>query len=260
MFSNLFGHSPQGTGKAGFDICFTGDTLVKTEDGNKQIKDIKLGDKVYTENIETGEKGFKSVKQVFVNDAYTLLHITVKDTVIKTTFPHPFYVVGKGRVEAKDLVVGDVLKLANGETTEVRALEVEELENPVKVYNFEVEDWHTYYVSEYGVLVHNTGSNPCAAGSKVTRNQAFRAAKQDAGIPTSSQYTTHKYVFDGSTENRTVYQFDVNGENKYIILHEEDAMGRGSHFHGADDAYGSPLDKCRYNQYDGHYPEDFDGF
>ncbi|MDE6016159.1 MAG: HINT domain-containing protein, partial [Acetatifactor sp.] len=25
----------------------------------------------------------------------------------------------------------------------------------VKVYNFEVEDWHTYYVAELGVLVHN---------------------------------------------------------------------------------------------------------
>jgi len=152
----------EGAGNAGFGICFTGETLVKTEDGDKQIKGIQVGDKVYSENAETGEKGYRSVKQVFVNEAYTLLHITVKDTVIKTTFPHPFYVVGKEWVEAKDLLVGDVMKLANGETTEVKALEVEELENPVKVYNFEVEDWHTYYVSEYGVLVHNKGSNPCA--------------------------------------------------------------------------------------------------
>ena len=29
------------------------------------------------------------------------------------------------------------------------------LEAPVKVYNFNVEDYHTYYVSEYGILVHN---------------------------------------------------------------------------------------------------------
>ena len=29
------------------------------------------------------------------------------------------------------------------------------LESPVKVYNFEVEDFHTYYVGETEVLVHN---------------------------------------------------------------------------------------------------------
>ena len=29
------------------------------------------------------------------------------------------------------------------------------LESPVTVYNFEVEDFHTYYVGESAVLVHN---------------------------------------------------------------------------------------------------------
>lgn len=30
------------------------------------------------------------------------------------------------------------------------------LETPVKVYNFQVEDYHTYYVADSGVLVHNS--------------------------------------------------------------------------------------------------------
>ena len=35
-------------------------------------------------------------------------------------------------------------------------------EEPVKVYNFEVEDFHTYLVSGFGVLVHNANdyANP----------------------------------------------------------------------------------------------------
>ena len=152
----------KGTSKTTGGLCFTEETLVKTADGHKQIGDIKVGDKVYSENVETGEKGYKTVKQIFINDAYTLLHIFVNDTEVKTTFPHPFYVIDKGWVEAKDLKVGDLLKLASGETTEVKALSVEKLKTTVKVYNFEVEDWHTYYVSGYDVLVHNTGSNPCA--------------------------------------------------------------------------------------------------
>jgi len=37
-------------------------------------------------------------------------------------------------------------------------------------------------------------------------------------------------------------------------------MGRGPHFHGADDVKGNPFEKGRYNQYDGHHPEDFKGY
>lgn len=47
---------------------------------------------------------------------------------------------------------------------------------------------------------------------------------------------------------------------KYIIEHPFDKNGRVPHFHGADALKGSPFDKGRYNQYDGHFPEDFDGF
>ena len=64
------------------------------------------------------------------------------------------------------------------------------LENPVTVYNFAVEDYHTYFVGENGILVHNT--------CEVTRRQAFREAKEAGGIPKSAQYKTHKFVFDGS--------------------------------------------------------------
>ena len=95
---------------------------------------------------------------------------------------------------------------------------------------------------------------------KTSRRQAFRQAKEAAGIPKSAQYKTHKFVYDGTSENRIVYEFEVNGERKYIIEHPFDKMGRGNHFHGADASKGSPFDKGRYNQYDGHFPEDFDGF
>lgn len=43
-------------------------------------------------------------------------------------------------------------------------------------------------------------------------------AKRAAGIPTSQQYDTHGFVYDGNTENRTVFKFSSYGENKYIIL------------------------------------------
>lgn len=47
------------------------------------------------------------------------------------------------------------LVLADGSYAEVEAVKVEILEVPVNVYNFEVEDWHTYHVGIHGILVHN---------------------------------------------------------------------------------------------------------
>ena len=70
---------------------------------------------------------------------------------------HPFWVVGYGFKPAEDLKVGDYVETADGETLLITNVEKETLAEPVPVYNFEVEDWHTYYVSEEEVLVHNNG-------------------------------------------------------------------------------------------------------
>ena len=93
---------------------------------------------------------------------------------------------------------------------------------------------------------------------KVSRNAAYRDAKRKAGIPNSVQGKKPVKVYD--TENRIVQEFNVNGKKKYIVEHREDSFGRGAHFHGADNIKGSPLNKGRYNQYPGHFPEDFNGY
>lgn len=136
-------------------FCFTADTLIATKVGSKQIKDVEVGDEVYSANPETGEKGLKKVTQVFVNETDTLIHVFVGDEEIRTTPTHPFWVEGKGWIDAGYLVAGDKLRLYNGELLEVERVEVECLDEVIKVYNFEVEDWHTYYVSGSEVLVHN---------------------------------------------------------------------------------------------------------
>jgi len=83
------------------------------------------------------------------------VHISVAGEEIVTTPEHPFYVPQKGWAEAISLRAGDILVLANGEYVTVEKIQHEILESPVKVYNFEVEDYHTYYAGENSVLVHN---------------------------------------------------------------------------------------------------------
>ena len=46
--------------------------------------------------------------------------------------------------------------LSSGTCAIIEKLEVETLEQAETTYNFEVADFHTYYVSESNVLVHNT--------------------------------------------------------------------------------------------------------
>lgn len=101
------------------------------------------------------------------------------------------------------------------------------------------------------------------ASETLTRRGAFRKAKRDAGIPNVSQHKKPVHVYDGTSENRWVYEFGEyteKGYQKFIIEHREDKFGRGFHFHGADSSKGNPLQKGRYNQYGGHYPENFNGY
>ena len=53
-----------------------------------------------------------------------------------------------------------MLVTLNGEYVVIEWVQHEILESPVAVYNFEVEDFHTYYVGNGdGILVHNRCSN-----------------------------------------------------------------------------------------------------
>ena len=135
--------------------CFIAGTKVITDKGEKPIEEIQVGDKVLSQNVETGEKGYKEVKQLFVHEVDTLYHVQIKGITISNTEEHPYWVVGKGWVEAKDLKIGDQVLLASGEKAAIENVTKEKLETPVKVYNFEVADWHTYFVADIGVLVHN---------------------------------------------------------------------------------------------------------
>ena len=79
---------------------------------------------------------------------------------IITTETHPFYVNKYGFIKAGELIVGDELLDVNGNVLLVENFDVELTEKPVKVYNFQVEDYHTYHVSGFGVLVHNAEYSP----------------------------------------------------------------------------------------------------
>lgn len=142
------------------DSCFTGDTLVAVDGGQKRIDEIEVGDKVWAYNVETGETELKSVAKVFVHSVYEILHLYTDEGNIDTTTNHPFYVIGKGWVAAGDLAASDEVYNLDGTTSTILGSEIEVLDEPVLVYNLEVEDFHSYFVGCVPVLVHNVCHNP----------------------------------------------------------------------------------------------------
>ena len=99
---------------------------------------------------------------------------------IVTIETHPFYVNDRGFVKAGELIVGDELLDVNGIVLLVENFDVELTEEPVKVYNFQVEDYHTYHVSGLGVLVHNAGDCSNLKDSKyVSEGKSLQRLKKD---------------------------------------------------------------------------------
>jgi hypothetical protein len=172
-----------GNGNTGSGVCFIAGTLIAAEIGYVPIEEIKIGDFVYSEDPETGEKGLKQVVNTFVRKSDELIRIRVDGKEIVTTPEHPFWIPEKGWTRAGDLSVGDELLLKSDEIVTVEFVQHEILESPVKVYNFEVEDFHTYFVGNSGVLVHNEckGGDKTPDGYEFTKHGAERV--NERGIP-----------------------------------------------------------------------------
>ncbi len=150
-----------------------------TADGAIPIETVLAGMQVWAMNPETREKALKKVVRTFVNESDELIHVHTGDDEIVCTPEHPFYVPAKGWTGAAQLRAGDILVLSNGSYVTVEKIQHEILESPVKVYNFEVEDFHTYFVGEISVLVHNL----CHANSLKTskKTELYVLKDQDSG-------------------------------------------------------------------------------
>ncbi|MFG6458358.1 polymorphic toxin-type HINT domain-containing protein [Roseateles sp. BYS96W] len=75
--------------------------------------------------------------------------------VIDVTGNHPIWVVGKGWIEARELIEGDELYSADGKPVSVISLTNIDHSNDFVVYNLEVEGFNTYFVSAEYIWVHN---------------------------------------------------------------------------------------------------------
>ncbi|SMF69177.1 intein N-terminal splicing region [Paenibacillus barengoltzii] len=184
--------------------CFTSGTKVLTDEGEKPIEEIEVGDKVLAKDDETGEMAYKEVEWLFQRDVEETYNITVGGEVITTTDEHPFWIVGKGWVEAQHLAVGDVLTTSDGIKLAIEKIEVKQ--EHVTVYNFKVKDFHTYFVSNLGIWTHNA-CGPYQWGNKNTLQDHFDRHGSDFGAKNPTEYAQMANDF---FKNRNKYEVKVD--------------------------------------------------
>ena len=136
-------------------MCFVEGTPILMGDNTlKAIEQIKVGDLVVSREDKTNVTMTKRVTDTIKRQAPATIVLTfANNEKIETTEEHPFYVEGKGFVKAGELGIGTSIVTRAGPS--LRVLDVEKKTTPTFVYNFTVEDFHTYFVGKNKLWVHN---------------------------------------------------------------------------------------------------------
>ena len=196
--------------------CFVAGTLILTVAGTVAIETIQTGDMVWAWDEETGDVAPKEVVETYVNETYELVHLFVAGEKIVTTPSHPFYSPVKGWINAVHLRAGDILVLVNGEYVIVEKVQHEILETPVTVYNFQVEDYHTYFVTNAAILVHNSCKKYYKAtrtdtgieiGPEISKKQALSRVRKGGDVYANSRSAAKSLAKDAYGKSRVIDDF-----------------------------------------------------
>jgi Pretoxin HINT domain len=192
------GRNCRRTGRCGPDgKCFVAGTPVHTENGWVPIEELGVGDLVLSRDDETGEEAYRPIAAVMITPNKPVLALSLEDSMgaietIEATPPHPFFVDGRGWVAASELRPDDQVVSSGG--GRLRVASTTEVLRRTTVYNFEVADFHTYFVGEGAAWVHNDYDPTLfgASGTKtfsttVFKGQGRRAPRIDVENPNPGQ-------------------------------------------------------------------------
>jgi hypothetical protein len=134
--------------------CFVAGTKVSTQTGLRPIEEIKPGDAVLAQDPQTGELAYQCVLATTIRPPSPLRKLTVDGEEISATRGHRFWRDGRGWQMAKFLTAGGLLHTVSG------ALPITAVEDAGEdqAYNLVVENFHTYFVGEHRILVHDNSA------------------------------------------------------------------------------------------------------
>jgi len=149
--------------------CFAKGTPIWTVTGPLPVEEIKPGDRVLSQDPESGELAYKPVLETTLRSPSPMVKIHLGSDLIETTRGHMFFVSGKGWRMAKELATGDLLRGVGGAVSIDR---LEQLPAPGpwyeyvaespdagpgygSAYNLVVDDFHTFFVGDGRLLVRD---------------------------------------------------------------------------------------------------------
>ena len=138
--------------------CFVKGTKVKTENGFKNIEDIKIGDKVYSYNLDNNSLELKKVLNTIKSNTIDTYKVTIGGKTVEMSPKHQLYIIDKGWVRAYNLNVNDKLLDVNGKQITISKIEYKKYDSPIDTYNLTIEGNNNYFVTDIQVLVHNAAS------------------------------------------------------------------------------------------------------
>ena len=132
--------------------CFPAGTLVSTQTGRKPIEDIRVGDYVLSQNPVSGELAYRPVLQTSERQSDAIMAVAFNSETLLVTRGHPVWVNGRQWQMAKQMRRGDIL---HGVDRPVKVDAIRSATINTAVYNLVVADFHTYFVGNSRVLVHD---------------------------------------------------------------------------------------------------------
>ena len=152
--------------------CLVGDTRVETEFGHKEIKDIEIGDKVWTFNVGTQKRELADVTMHMNKGVKDVFEIRTFHNQIEGTSDHKLLCYENNSLvykEIQDINIGDLLVIDNSNNKQEKKYDlVNRLENGFKTEKVRYKE----YVGKkttYDITVSNKNSNFFANGI-VTHN------------------------------------------------------------------------------------------
>ena len=132
--------------------CFVAGTPVLTITGLRPVEELRIGDSVLAQDVETGRLDYQPVLATTQRPEAEILRITTADgEVLQATGGHPFWVSGEGWIHARKLESGMCLHTLRGSVCVSDVV----VSPPQPTYNLVVAHYRTYFVGNDHVLCHD---------------------------------------------------------------------------------------------------------
>jgi hypothetical protein len=137
--------------------CLIAGTPIWTNRGQVAVEMMEMGDRVLARDPVSGELAYKPVLGTTIRQRAALVHISLPDEQIVASGGHPFWVAGKGWVNARHLAPDMRIYTTTG-TAAIKSIKIEEAGGQ-PVYNLIVADFHNYFAGNSHLLLHDP--TPC---------------------------------------------------------------------------------------------------